>query len=137
MFLSESIIMPMYILVSKVKLTGTYWSLIGPYIGWGLALSIYIIYRNFLKTLPMEILEAARIDGCSKVKTFTRVVIPIMLPATATNVIFIFLGLWGELLWASIEFSTSSIKTLLIGVTAFVQSVGTDWGRSVRQAVLY
>ena len=124
---SESIIMPMYILVSKVKLTGTYWSLIGPYIGWGLALTIYI-YRNFFRTVPMEILEAARIDGCSEAKTFARVVFPIMIPATATNAIFTFLGWWGELLWASIELSTSSIKTLPLGVTAFVQSSGTDWG---------
>lgn len=124
---SESIITPMYIIVSKLRMTGTYQSLIVPYIGWGMALTIYI-YRNFFKTVPTEIIEAARIDGCSETKTFLQVVLPMMLPATATNAIFLFLGWWGEMLWASIELSTSSLKTLPLGITAFVQSSGTDWG---------
>ncbi|MFV0342540.1 MAG: carbohydrate ABC transporter permease [Anaerocolumna sp.] len=124
---SESIIMPMYIMISKVKLTGSYPSLILPYIGWGLALTIYI-YRNFFKTIPTEIIEAARIDGCGETKTFAAVVMPMMLPATATNAIFLFLGWWGEMLWASVELSTSKLKTLPLGITAFVQSSGTDWG---------
>jgi len=124
---SESIIMPMYIMTSKLKMTGTYGALIIPYIGWGLALTIYI-FRNFFKTIPMEIIEAARIDGCGEFSTFLKVVMPMMLPATATNAILLFLGWWGELLWASIELSTSSIKTLPLGITAFVQSSGTNWG---------
>lgn len=124
---SESILMPMYIIVSKLKLAGGYLSLIIPYIGWGLALTIYI-YRNFFKTVPTEIIEAARIDGCTEAKTFVSVVFPLMLPATATNAIFLFLGWWGELLWASVDLSTSSLKTLPLGITAFVQSAGTAWG---------
>lgn len=124
---SESILMPMYLMVSRLKLAGTYLSLIIPYIGWGLALAIYI-YRNFFKTVPMEIMEAARLDGCSETKTFARVVLPMMLPATATNAIFLFLGWWGEMLWASVDLSTSKLKTLPLGITAFIQSAGTNWG---------
>lgn len=124
---SESILMPMYIMVSKLGLAGTYVSLIIPYIGWGLALTIYI-YRNFFATVPTEIVEAARIDGCTETKTFIKVVFPMMLPATATNAIFIFLGWWGEMLWASVDLSTSPIKTLPLGITSFVQSAGTAWG---------
>lgn len=124
---SESIIMPMYIIISKLGMTGTHISLIIPYIGWGMALTIYI-YRNFFKTVPTEIIEAARIDGCTETRTFLKVVLPMMLPATATNAIFLFLAWWGEMLWASVELSTSSLKTLPLGITAFVQSAGTDWG---------
>lgn len=124
---SESIVMPMYIMTSKLKMLGTHQSLIIPYIGWGMALTIYI-YRNFFKTIPTEIIEAARIDGCTEFTTFLKVVMPMMLPATATNAIFLFLGWWGEMLWASIDLSTSSIKTLPLGITAFVQSSGTNWG---------
>lgn len=124
---SEAILMPMYIMVSKLGLAGTYASLIIPYIGWGLALTIYI-YRNFFATVPTEIIEAARIDGCTEARTFVKVVFPMMLPATATNAIFIFLGWWGEMLWASVDLSTSTIKTLPLGITAFVQSAGTAWG---------
>lgn len=124
---SESILMPTYIIMSKLKITGTFASMILPYTGWGMALTIYI-YRNFFKTIPTEIIEAARIDGCSETRTFITIVLPMMLPATATNAIFTFLGWWGEMLWASVELSTSSLKTLPLGITAFVQSSGTNWG---------
>ncbi len=124
---SESIIMPMYLMISKVKLTGTYYSMIFPYTGWGLALTTYIYY-NFFNTIPTEILEAARVDGCGEARTFYKIALPMMLPATATNAIFLFLGWWGELLWASVQLSASSLKTLPLGITAFVQSSGTNWG---------
>lgn len=124
---SESILMPTYLLVGKMKITGTYASLILPYIGWGLALSTYI-YRNFFATVPTEVIEAARIDGCGELRTFVQIVLPIVKPATATNAIFIFMSWWGEMLWASTELSASPLKTLALGITSFVQSAGTDWG---------
>lgn len=124
---SESILMPTYIMMGKLKITGTFASMILPYTGWGMALTIYI-YRNFFKTLPIEIIEAARIDGSSETRTFFKIILPMMLPATATNAVFTFLGWWGEMLWASVELSTSSLKTLPLGITAFVQSSGTNWG---------
>lgn len=124
---SESVLMPMYLLTAKMGILGTRLSLILPYVGWGLSFSIYI-YRNFFKTIPSTIIEAARIDGCSEIRVFFRVVLPIMTPATATNAIFCFLGWWGELLWASVDLSTSSVKTLPMGITAFMQSFGTNWG---------
>lgn len=124
---SESVLMPMYLMTAKMGILGTRLSLILPYIGWGLSFAIYI-YRNFFKTIPSTIIEAARIDGCSEIKVFFKVVLPMMLPATATNAIFCFLGWWGELLWASVDLSTSSVKTLPMGITAFMQSSGTNWG---------
>lgn len=124
---SESIIIPMYIGIAKLKMTGTYSSMIIPYISWGLPLTIYI-YRNFFKTIPTAILEAARVDGANELKTFFLIVMPMMVPATATNAIFLFLGWWGEMLWASVELATASMKTLPLGIVAFVQSSGTNWG---------
>ena len=124
---SESILMPTYIMMSKLKITGTFAAMILPYTGWGMALTIYI-YRNFFKTIPTEIIEAARIDGCSEIRIFLQIVLPMMLPATATNAIFTFLAWWGEMLWASVELSTSALKTIPLGITAFVQSSGTNWG---------
>jgi raffinose/stachyose/melibiose transport system permease protein len=124
---SEAIIMPMYIIISKLGFGGTYASLILPYIGWGLPITTYI-YKNFFSTLPTSIIEAARMEGCTEGRTYFSIVMPIMLPATATNAIFLFLGWWGEMLWAAVELSTASIKTLPLGLTAFIQSAGTAWG---------
>ena len=124
---SESIIMPMYLITSKMNITGTFSSLILPYIGWGLPMTIFI-YRNFFRTLPNELIEAARIDGCTEIQTFTKVTLPLILPATATNGILIFVGWWGELLWASIELGSSSMKTIPMGIISFSAQFGTDWG---------
>lgn len=124
---SESTIMPMYLITSKIKLTATHLALILPYIGWGLPMTIYI-FRNFFNTLPTEMLEAARIDGCGEIRTFFVIAVPLMVPATLTNAIFLFVGWWGELLWASVELASSSMKTIPIGIVSFSAQFGTDWG---------
>lgn len=124
---SEAVIMPMYTMISKMKLTGTYWALIIPYVGWGLPMTTYI-FRNYFDTLPGELLEAARIDGCTETKTFIYISVPLMLPAIATNAIFLFVSWWGELLWASVELSSSTMKTIPIGLVSFSAAFGTDWG---------
>lgn len=124
---SESVIMPLYLITSKIGLIGSRMSLIIPYIAWGLPMTIYI-FRNFFDTIPNELLEAARIDGCTEVQTFTKVAIPLMLPAIATNAILIFVAWWGELLWATVALASSSMKTIPIGMVSFSAQFGTNWG---------
>jgi len=123
----ESVLMPLYIMMSKMKLLGSYLTLIIPYIGWGLPMTI-LIYKNFFETIPSELLEAARVDGCTEYRIFAYVTVPLMLPATATNAIFNFVGLWGELMWASVSLSTTSMGTIPMGVISFKQQFSTDWG---------
>jgi raffinose/stachyose/melibiose transport system permease protein len=124
---SEAIIMPLYLNVSKLHLTGTYISLIVPYIGWGLPMTIFI-YHTFFKTLPAELLEAAKIDGSGELMIFTKIVVPLMIPATATNAIFNFSGWWGEMIWSSITLQTSNLRTIPLGIMSFNGQFGTDWG---------
>lgn len=124
---SEGVIMPMYLMISKLKIVGTFTSMIIPYIGWGLPMTTYI-FRNFFNTLPNELLESARIDGCSETKTFILIATPLMLPAIATNAIFLFVSWWGELLWATVELASSPMKTIPIGLVSFSAQFGTDWG---------
>lgn len=124
---SESVLMPMYIIISKMKIIGTFISMIIPYIGWGLPMTTYI-FRNYFDTIPNELLESARIDGCSETQTFFRIAAPLMLPAIATNAIFLFVGWWGELLWATVALASSSMKTIPIGLVSFSAQFGTDWG---------
>lgn len=125
---SESVIMPLYIMMSKLKMTGSHISLIIPYIGWGLPITIYI-FKGFFKTLPQELLEAARVDGGSELQTFIKITSPLMLPAIATCSIFNFVGIWGELLWATIVLSSNSnLRTIPMGVIAFKSQFSTDWG---------
>jgi raffinose/stachyose/melibiose transport system permease protein len=125
---SESVIMPLYIMMSKLRLIGEHYSLIIPYVGWGLPLTIYI-FKSFFQTIPSELIEAARIDGCTETATFTKIISPLMLPAILTCAIFNFVFFWGELLWASIVLSSnSSLRTIPLGVLAFKSQFATDWG---------
>lgn len=124
---SEAVLMPLYLVTGGLGITGTKLALIIPYIGWGLPMTIYI-FRNFFDTIPNELLEAARIDGCSEVKTFRHIAIPVMTPAIATNAIFIFVSWWGELLWATVELASSPMKTIPIGMVSFSSQFGTNWG---------
>lgn len=124
---SEAVIMPLYLITAKIGLVDTHLSLIIPYIAWGLPMAIYI-YRNFFDTIPAELLEVARLDGCTEAKAFTNVVIPIMLPAIATNAIFIFVSWWGELLWSTVVLASSTMKTIPIGMVSFSAQFGTNWG---------
>ena len=124
---SESVIMPLYIVTTRLHWTGQHIALIIPYIAWGLPMIVYI-YRNFFNTIPNELLEAARIDGCTELQAFIRVAIPLMRPAIATNAIFIFVSWWGELLWATIVLASSQMKTIPIGMVSFNSQFGTNWG---------
>ncbi|MDG0791552.1 carbohydrate ABC transporter permease [Cohnella ginsengisoli] len=124
---SESVIMPLYIMMSKMHMIGKHYTLIIPYIGWGLPMTIYI-FRSFFRTIPSELIEAARVDGCTEARTFYSVTLPLMLPAVATCAIFNFVSFWGELLWGSVSLSTSSLKTIPMGVIAFKSQFSTDWG---------
>jgi raffinose/stachyose/melibiose transport system permease protein len=124
---SEAIIMPLFLSISHLHLAGTYASLIFPYIGWGLPMTIFIYY-TFIRTLPNELLEAAKIDGAGELSVFTKMVMPLMVPATATNAIFSFAAWWGELIWATITLQTSTLRTLPLGIMSFNGQFGTDWG---------
>jgi raffinose/stachyose/melibiose transport system permease protein len=123
----ESVIMPLYIMMSRLGIVGGYGSLIIPYVGWALPFAIYI-FNNFFHTLPNELIESARVDGCNDLQAFWRISVPLMLPAVGTVAIFNFVGLWGELYWATIALATSQLRTLPLGIIAFQGQFGTNWG---------
>lgn len=125
---TESVLIPEYIMTSKLGLTGTHAGLIIPYIGWGLPLSIFL-FRGFFLTLPTELIEAARIDGASELRAFFSIVVPLMTPAIATTAIMTFVGTWGELLWAMLTLSNqSAIRTLPFSILEFKGQFSTNWG---------
>jgi raffinose/stachyose/melibiose transport system permease protein len=126
MFPSESIIMPFYIMMSKLKLLNEAYTLIFPFIGWGVPTATYI-FRNFFQSIPNELLEAAKVDGANDILVFVKVIIPIMIPTLLTVAILNF-GLWGELLWTTVSMSASVFRTIPLGIIAFQTQMGTDWG---------
>ena len=106
----------------------TLWMMILPYMAWQIPFSTFI-YKKFFDSISQEILEAARVDGSSEVYTFLQIVLPLVTPATATVVVFNFISIWGEYLWASICCSSSvRTQTLPVGLVNFKGEYGIEWG---------
>jgi ABC-type glycerol-3-phosphate transport system permease component len=124
-----AIYISLYMMMTKMHLTNSYLTLILPYTAWQIPFSMYI-FKTFIQTIPMDIIESGRIDGCTEFKAFYKIVLPLVTPAIATVIVFTFIGNWGELMWANITTSASmSLKTLPVGLLNFKTEMGTDWGQ--------
>lgn len=125
----ESIIIPLYIMMTRVKLINIrYVPMILAYIGWCIPFSI-IVLKNFFQTIPNELLESSKIDGATELQTLWKIVVPLMAPALGTCTVFNFCAIWGELMWAQIATSAVDVGlTLTCGMVAFQGQYSTDWG---------
>jgi len=120
-------IVPIYVTLSKLHLLSTYSSLIIPYAAFSLAMAI-LICSGFIEGIPIELDEAACIDGCGTFGIFFKIIVPLMKPAVATVSIYTFLQCWNELMFANIFISDTAHKTLPVGVQALSGQYLTEWG---------
>lgn len=120
-------ILPVFIILKNLHMTNSYQALIIPYVAFALAMAI-MISTNFLQTIPVELEEAACIDGCSVYGIFFRIICPLMKPALSTIAIFTFLQAWNELMFAVIFISDSKYRTLSVGIQTLSGEYITEWG---------
>jgi alpha-glucoside transport system permease protein len=108
-------------------LNGTFLAMWLAHTGFGMPLAIYIL-RNYMTSLPMEIIESASIDGASHFKTFWRLILPMSVPALAAFAIFQFLWVWNDLLVALIFLrSEPSNSVVTIQLQGLLGEFGTEW----------
>ncbi len=120
-------LVPIYVTLSRLDLLNKYISLIIPYTAFSLAMGI-LICTGFMQELPMDLDEAACIDGCGTWRIFFRIIVPLMKPAVATVSIYTFLQCWNELMFANNFISDSAHKTLPVGIQSLSGQFTTDWG---------
>ncbi|MDG0813901.1 carbohydrate ABC transporter permease [Cohnella rhizosphaerae] len=118
---------PLYLMMSNMGLTNTRLSLILLYTTGSIAFST-IMLRGFFQRIPASLEEAAMIDGCSRISSLFRIIIPVMLPGIASTFIFAFVQNWNELFQAVMFIDTNSLKTLPVGMNSFVLKFDIDWG---------
>ena len=124
-----AIYISLYSMMAKMGLLNGYQALILPYTAWQIPFSMYI-FKKFFETIPMDIIESSRIDGCTEFRTFFSIVLPLVTPAMATVIVFNFINNWGELMWAQIvTASVMSLKTLTVGLLNFKTEMGVEWGQ--------
>jgi raffinose/stachyose/melibiose transport system permease protein len=119
-------IIPLYVIVSNLHLMDTYFALIFPYTAGSLPLSIYLL-RAFFAAIPRELIDAARIDGCSELSAFMRVVLPISRAGLATVAILAFVGAWNEFFLALLFIHNPDLLTLPLGLQTFFFQYHVQW----------
>jgi ABC-type glycerol-3-phosphate transport system permease component len=110
-------IVPLFVSMVRWQLINTYQGTILIYTGLLLPFSIYLM-TNFFQTIPHEIVEAARMDGCSTLGVFWRILLPLSAPALVTLVVVNALWVWNELLIALVFMQKDELKTLMVGISA-------------------
>ena len=125
---TEMLVIPWYIMAVKPPIgptwVDTYWGILFP--GMITAAGIFLI-RQFMQTIPDDLLDAGRIDGVSEFGLFWRIVVPLSLPAIAALCIFNFLGNWNAFIWPLIVTSNSAMMTLPVGLQFFSSESGANW----------
>jgi len=125
---------PQFVLVSNMGLTNTYTGLILPFLVGPFGV---FLMRQFLQSIPDDLIEAARVDGAGEFRIFWRVVLPLCRPALATLGILTFLGSWNNFLWPLVVATTEDKYTLPVALALY--SVGqnrTDYGLLLSGAVV-
>jgi multiple sugar transport system permease protein len=116
--------------------------LLNSYVGLILADSTYavplmvLLLRAFMESVPGEILEAARLDGCSEIRCMISVVTPVAVPGIVTAALFGFLGAWGDFLFGLTLNSGSSVQPVTLGLYKFVTVYTNSWGPIMATVVL-
>lgn len=116
---------PLYIISRGLGLIDSLWALILPGTAW--VFGIFLM-RQYIQTLPSELIDAARIDGCSEFGVFRHVILPLSVPAMAALAIFTFVHAWNDFLWPVIALNKPQNYTLTVGVANLQGEFMTDWG---------
>jgi multiple sugar transport system permease protein len=123
----QSLLIPLYGLMRNLGLLDTYWGLVLVYSTFQLPFCVFMM-RNTFSSLPLSLRESALLDGCTELKVFTRIYLPLALPGLATVLVYSFMHTWNEFLVALIFNSKESIQTLQVGLTNFYLSrYRTSW----------
>lgn len=126
---------PLFVIYKNLGWLNTYLPLIvGSFFGGG-AFNIFLL-RQFFKTLPNELAEAARIDGCSEIKIFAKVMLPLCKPALATIAIFSFMGSWNDFFGPLIYLTEPEKYTIALGLRAFKGYSGVQWNLLMAASVV-
>ncbi|MEO3764764.1 carbohydrate ABC transporter permease [Streptomyces sp. B5E4] len=109
---------PTFAMIAKLGGVDTYWGLIVPTLANAQAV---FLMRQFIQGLPDELFEAARLDGCSELQIFGRIVLPLLKPILATLGVFVFLWHWNDFLWPLVIGQSTDMRTLTVGIASLQQ----------------
>jgi multiple sugar transport system permease protein len=121
---SQVTLIPLYIMMKTLGWINTYWALIIP-----VAFTAFgtFLLRQFFLGIPVELEESAFLEGCSRFQTFTKIILPLSVPALASLAAFTFLGNWNSFLWPLVATDVDAMRTIPVGLALFQTQHSVIW----------
>ena len=120
----HAIMIPQFIIIKNLGFYDSHWSII--LMNLFSAFGVFLL-RQFMLGIPMELSEAARIDGCGELKIYSQIIMPMCKPGLATLVVFTFNFMWNDYMGPMIYLNTDKLKTIQIGLAAFRTEYGAEY----------
>ncbi len=121
----HAIMIPQFIIIKNMGFYDSHWSII--LMNLFSAFGVFLL-RQFMLGIPMELSEAARIDGCGELKIYSQIIMPMCKPGLATLIVFTFNFMWNDYMGPMIYLNTDKLKTIQIGLAAFRTEYGAEYG---------
>ncbi|MCB0123328.1 MAG: carbohydrate ABC transporter permease, partial [Caldilineaceae bacterium] len=126
-------LIPAFQIVNKLGLFNTYWALIIP--GLSTAFGVFMM-RQFISSLPNELIEVAKIDGARELRIFWSIIIPLSTPAMAALGIFTLINSWNDFLWPLVVLRSNTMRTLVVGLATVQSEFNINYGLVMAGSVL-
>ena len=126
MFPTVVFLIPLFILMRRLTLVDSHWSLILTYLTFGLPLSIWLL-KGFYDNIPVELEQAARIDGATRFQAFYLIVMPLSSPGIIATAIYAFIQGWNEYVYARTFIQSDRLLTMPVGLQKFFTEYASDW----------
>ncbi|WP_240951699.1 carbohydrate ABC transporter permease [Bacillus sp. RO2] len=127
-------LIPVYIMIVNVfGLVDTYLAIMLPMFT---VVGNIFLMKQYMSTLPTTLIQAARIDGCSEIGIFRKIILPISKPGVAVLAIFTFVSTWNEFFWPFLVTQSSSMRTIQVGLASFKFQDATDYGAMMAGSML-
>ncbi|MDR2203364.1 MAG: carbohydrate ABC transporter permease [Nitrososphaerota archaeon] len=126
MFPGVMLVVPFYAILSTYRLTNSLLGLIVVYVGTNVAFSTWLI-TSYFRTIPIELDEAARVDGASSFRVFWNIILPLVVPGIAAVAMFVLFNTWNEFMFASILVQREQINTITVGILSLSTHNHVRW----------
>jgi multiple sugar transport system permease protein len=129
----EVTMVPLFLIIKRLDWANTYQGLIVPFLVDGFGV---FLMRQYMLSIPRDLIDSARIDGASEWRIFWMIVLPLCKPALVALAVFTFREAWDMYIWPLIIITKDSLRTLPLGISLFMSSYGTSWDELMAIAVL-
>ena len=129
----EVTMVPLFLIIKQLDWANTYQGLIVPFLVDGFGV---FLMRQYMLSIPRDLIDSARIDGASELRIFWMIVLPLCKPALVALAVFTFREAWDMYIWPLIIITKDSLRTLPLGISLFMSSYGTSWDQLMAIAVL-